>query len=143
MEERKYGANNYAPLPVVIAKGKGNHVVDVDNVRYYDCLSAYSALNLGHANKDIINASYEQMMKLHMTSRAFYNNLLYKAAKALGSFIEYEKVMFMNTGVEAGETAIKIARKWGYVKKGIPKNEAKVVFAKGNFWGRTITACGN
>ena len=132
---------NYAPLPVVLAEGHGSVVEDVDGFRYIDCLLGYSSINYGHGNKNIHKAMVEQMSKLYMTSRAFYNNKLYEAAKLITEIFKKDKVLFMNSGVEAGETAIKMARRWGYMVKNIPNNEAKVVFAKNNFWGRTITAC--
>ena len=132
---------NYAPLPVVLAEGHGSVVEDVDGFRYIDCLLGYSAINMGHGNAKIHTAMVEQMSKLYMTSRAFYNNKLYEAAKLITEIFQKDKVLFMNSGVEAGETAVKMARRWGYEVKKIKDNEAKIVFVKNNFWGRTITAC--
>jgi ornithine--oxo-acid transaminase len=138
--EDKYGAHNYHPLPVVLAKGEGVFMWDVDGKRYYDFLSGYSAVNQGHCHPKIIAAMVEQASTLTLTSRAFHNNLLGEYAKYITNYFGYDKVLPMNTGVEGGETAIKLARRWGYVKKGIPANEAKIVFADGNFWGRTLAA---
>lgn len=138
--EENYGAHNYHPLPVVIEKGEGVFLWDVDGKKYFDFLSAYSAVNQGHCHPRITKAFVDQAHKLTLTSRAFYNNLLGKYEKYITSFFGYDKVLPMNTGVEAGETAIKLARKWGYVKKGIPENEAKIIFVAGNFWGRTLAA---
>jgi ornithine--oxo-acid transaminase len=138
--EDKYGAHNYHPLPVVLAKGEGVFMWDVDGKRYYDFLSGYSAVNQGHCHPKIIAAMVEQASTLTLTSRAFHNNLLGEYAKYITNYFDYDKVLPMNTGVEGGETAIKLARRWGYVKKGIPANEAKIVFADGNFWGRTLAA---
>jgi Aminotransferase class-III len=140
--EEQYGAYNYHPLPVVLTHGKNTKVYDIDNVEYYDFLSAYSAVNQGHCHPRIIQALTEQAQKLTLTSRAFHND-------ALGEFSEYivqyfhhqfDRVLPMNTGVEGGETAIKLARRWGYNVKGIPPNKARVLFASQNFWGRTIAA---
>jgi len=138
--EDKYGAHNYHPLPVVLEKGEGVFVWDVDGKRYFDFLSAYSAVNQGHCHPKIINALTEQASKLTLTSRAFYNDCLGEYEKFVTSFFGYDKVLPMNTGVEAAETAIKLARRWGYEVKGIPANEAKIVFAEGNFHGRTISS---
>lgn len=138
--EDKYGAHNYHPLPVVLEKGEGVYVWDVDGKRYFDFLSAYSAVNQGHCHPRIIAALTEQASKLTLTSRAFYNNLLGDYEAFITSFFGYDKVLPMNTGVEGGETAMKLARRWGYDKKGIPANEAKMVFVEGNFWGRTLAA---
>jgi ornithine--oxo-acid transaminase len=138
--EDKYGAHNYHPLPVVLEKGEGVYVWDVDGKRYFDFLSAYSAVNQGHCHPRIIAALTEQASKLTLTSRAFYNNLLGDYEAFITSFFGYDKVLPMNTGVEGGETAMKLARRWGYDKKGIPTNEAKMVFVEGNFWGRTLAA---
>jgi ornithine--oxo-acid transaminase len=140
--ERQFLCNNYAPLPVVLKQGDGIYVKDVDNNWFMDFLSAYSAINHGHNNEYIIKKAFEQMNSLYMTARAFYNTKLSEAAEMVCKLFNYEKVLFMNTGVEAGESAIKIARRWGYMVKNIPDDQAKVVFAKGNFWGRTIYACG-
>ena len=139
--EREFLCNNYAPLPVICARGKDVYLQDIDGHIYIDFLSAYSAVNHGHCNPNIIKAAQEQMVKLHMTSRAFYNNVLAMASQMICKLFSYEKVLFMNSGVEAGESAVKIARRWGYVDKGIPDNHAKMVFANGNFWGRSLYAC--
>lgn len=138
--EDKYGAHNYHPIPVVLTKGEGVYVWDVDGNRYYDFLSAYSAVNQGHCHPKIIAAMTEQAAKLTLTSRAFYNNVLGKYEKFMTELFGYDKLLPMNTGVEGGETAIKLARRWGYEVKGIEKNKAKVIFAEGNFWGRTLAA---
>lgn len=138
--EEQYGAHNYHPLPVVIAKGKGVHVWDVDGKQYLDFLSAYSAVNQGHCHPKIIRALQEQSEILTLTSRAFHNNVLGEYEKFITEYFGYDRVLPMNTGVEGGETAIKLARKWGYEVKGIPENMAHVLFAEGNFWGRTIAA---
>ena len=138
--EEKYGAHNYHPLPVVLNRGEGVFVWDVDGKRYYDFLSGYSAVNQGHCHPKIIAALVEQAAKLTLTSRAFHSNLLGEYEKYITEYFGYDKVLPMNTGVEGGETAIKLARRWGYVVKGIEDNQAKVIFAKGNFWGRTMAA---
>ena len=138
--EDKYGAHNYHPIPVVLTKGEGVYVWDVDGKRYYDFLSAYSAVNQGHCHPKIIAAMAEQASKLTLTSRAFYNDVLGKYEKFITELFGYDKLLPMNTGVEGGETAIKLARRWGYEVKGIEKNKAKVIFAEGNFWGRTLAA---
>jgi aminotransferase (EC 2.6.1.-) len=136
--EEKYNAHNYHPLPVVLKEGKGVFVYDVDNKRYYDFLSGYSAVNQGHCHPKIIQALVQQAQKLTLTSRAFHSNLLGEYAQFITSYFGYEKVLPMNTGVEAVETALKIARKWGYEKKGIKPDEAKIVVCNQNFHGRTI-----
>tara|TARA_Y100001978_G_scaffold193465_1_gene199582 strand:- start:104 stop:1318 length:1215 start_codon:yes stop_codon:yes gene_type:complete len=138
--ESKYGAHNYHPLPVVLSKGKGIFVWDVEGNKYFDFLSAYSAVNQGHCHPKIISALKDQSNILTLTSRAFYNNTLGEYEKYITNFFGYDKVLPMNTGVEGGETANKLARKWGYEKKNIPKNKARIIFAKGNFWGRTLAA---
>ena len=138
--EYNYGAHNYSPLPVVIKKGLGVNLWDVDDIKYFDFLSAYSAVNQGHCHPKIINALLNQSKSLTLTSRAFYNNILGVYEEYITNLFGYDKVLPMNTGVEGGETAVKLARKWGYLKKGIPENKARVVFAKGNFWGRTLAA---
>ena len=138
--EYNYGAHNYSPLPVVIKKGLGVNLWDVDEIKYFDFLSAYSAVNQGHCHPKIINALLNQSKSLTLTSRAFYNNVLGVYEEYITNLFGYDKVLPMNTGVEGGETAVKLARKWGYLKKGIPENKARVVFAKGNFWGRTLAA---
>jgi ornithine--oxo-acid transaminase len=139
-QEEKYGAHNYHPLPVVLQKGKGVHLWDVDGKQYYDFLSGYSAVNQGHCHPKILSAMAEQAQTLTLTSRAFYNNQLGVYEKYITSYFGYQKVLPMNTGVEGGETAIKLARRWGYTVKGISDNNAKIIFAEGNFWGRTIGA---
>jgi ornithine--oxo-acid transaminase len=138
--EDKYGAHNYHPLPVVLEKGEGVYVWDVEGTKYYDFLSAYSAVNQGHCHPKIINALTQQAGVLTLTSRAFYNNVLGDFEKYITELFGYDKVLPMNTGVEGGETAIKLCRKWGYKVKGIPENKAKILFAENNFWGRTLAA---
>ena len=138
--EHKYGAHNYHPLPVVLSRGEGIFVWDVEEKKYYDFLSAYSAVNQGHSHPKIIQALKEQADILTLTSRAFHNNTLGEYEKYITEYFGYDKVLPMNTGVEGGETANKLARKWGYMKKGIPNNKARIIFAKGNFWGRTLAA---
>lgn len=140
IKEEKYGAHNYHPLPVVLSKGEGVHVWDVDGKHYFDFLSAYSAVNQGHCHPKIIKALNDQASKLTLTSRAFHNDILGEYERFITDLFGYDKVLPMNTGVEGGETANKLARKWGYLKKGIPENQAKIIFAKGNFWGRTLAA---
>ena len=137
--EDKYGAHNYHPLPVVLCKGEGVFLWDVEGKRYYDFLSSYSAVNQGHCHPRIINALIEQAKELTLTSRAFYNDKLGLAEKFVCDLFGYDKALFMNSGAEANETAIKLARKWGYTQKNIPANEAVIVAAKGNFHGRTTT----
>lgn len=137
--EDKYGAHNYHPLPVVLCKGEGVFVWDVEGKRYFDFLSAYSAVNQGHCHPRIINALIHQAKELTLTSRAFYNDKLGVAEKYICEMFGYEKALFMNSGAEANETAIKLARKWGYTKKGIPDNQAVIITAKRNFHGRTTT----
>ncbi|MBH76171.1 MAG: ornithine--oxo-acid transaminase [Flavobacteriales bacterium] len=138
--ELKYGAHNYHPLPVVLSRGEGVYVWDVEGKKYYDFLSAYSAVNQGHCHPKIIKALNSQASKLTLTSRAFHNDVLGPYEKFMTNFFGYDKVLPMNTGVEGGETANKLARKWGYMRKGIPENEAKIIFVNGNFWGRTLAA---
>ena len=138
--EDKYGAHNYHPLPVVLSKGEGAYVWDVEGKRYFDFLSAYSAVNQGHCHPKIISALNEQAATLTLTSRAFHNDVLGQFEKYITELFGYDKVLPMNTGVEGGETANKLARKWGYLKKGIEDNKARILFAKGNFWGRTLAA---
>ena len=138
--EENFGAHNYHPIPVVLEKGKGVFLWDVDGKRYYDFLSGYSAVNQGHCHPRIINALTEQAQHLTLTSRAFHSNLLGKYEQYITNYFGYDKVLPMNTGVEGGETAIKLARRWAYDIKGVKENEAKVVFAEGNFWGRTLAA---
>ena len=138
--ELKFGAHNYHPLPVVLSRGEGIYVWDVEGKKYYDFLSAYSAVNQGHCHPKIIKALNSQASKLTLTSRAFHNDVLGPYEKFMTNFFGYDKVLPMNTGVEGGETANKLARKWGYMRKGIPENEAKIIFVNGNFWGRTLAA---
>ena len=137
--EAKYGAHNYHPLPVVLAKGKGAKVWDVEGKEYYDFLSAYSAVNQGHCHPAILKAMYEQAEKLTLSSRAFYNDALGPWEKYVTEYFGYDKVLPMNTGAEADETALKLARRWGTVCKGIPNDEVTIVCCEGNFHGRTIT----
>lgn len=137
--ENQYGAHNYHPLPVVLAKGKGVHVWDCEGNQYYDFLSAYSAVNQGHCHPRIVEALKKQADELTLTSRAFYNDALGPYEKYICDYFGYDKVLPMNTGAEAVETAIKISRKWGYEKKGVAKNEAKIVVCENNFHGRTTT----
>ncbi|MEA5129382.1 MAG: ornithine--oxo-acid transaminase [Proteiniphilum sp.] len=137
--EEKYGAHNYHPLPVVLSKGKGCYVWDVDGKRYFDFLSAYSAVNQGHCHPKIVAALKEQAGKLCLTSRAFYNDSLGPFEKFIHDYFGYDKVLPMNSGAEAVETALKLTRKWAYLKKGIPENEAIIVACEGNFHGRTIS----
>jgi len=138
--EHEFGAHNYHPLPVVLKKGQGVYLWDVDDKKYLDFLSGYSAVNQGHCHPSIIQALVEQASSLTLTSRAFHNNLLGIYEAYITEYFGYDKVLPMNTGVEAGETAIKLARRWGYTVKGIPENKARIVFAEGNFWGRTMAA---
>lgn len=139
--EYKYGAHNYHPLPVALCRGKGVYVWDIEGKQYFDFLSAYSAVNQGHCHPKIINALKEQVEILTLTSRAFYSDMLGEYEEYVTKFFGYDKVLPMNTGVEGGETACKLARKWGYKVKNIPRNRAKIIFAEGNFWGRTLSAC--
>lgn len=138
--ESKYGAHNYHPLPVVLEKGEGVHVWDVDGARYFDFLSAYSAVSQGHCHPKIIEALITQAQRLTLTSRAFYNDQLGACEKYLAEYFGYDKALIMNSGVEAGETALKLTRKWAYKVKGIPADSAITVYASGNFWGRTLAA---
>jgi len=138
--EDRYGAHNYHPLPVVLEKGRGVHVWDVEGKVYYDFLSAYSAVNQGHCHPLIIDTLKKQAEKLTLTSRAFYNSVLGEFEKYITSYFGYDKVLMMNTGVEAVETAMKLARKWAYQVKGVEENKAVLIFADGNFHGRTIAA---
>ena len=137
--EEKYGAHNYHPLPVVLAKAKDVYVWDVEGKKYLDFLSAYSAVNQGHCHPEIIQTLIEQAQTLTLTSRAFYNNALGEYEKFLTTLLGYDKLLPMNTGAEAVETAIKLARKWGYMKKNIPENKAIIIVCEGNFHGRTTT----
>ncbi|MEI8136468.1 MAG: ornithine--oxo-acid transaminase, partial [Bacteroidota bacterium] len=138
--EENFGAHNYHPIPVVLEKGEGVYVWDVDGKKYFDFLSAYSAVNQGHCHPRIIKALTTQAQKLTLCSRAFYNSQLGEYEKYITEYFGYDKVLPMNTGVEGGETAIKLARRWAYDLKGVKENQAKIVFAKGNFWGRTLAA---
>lgn len=137
--EETYGAHNYHPLPIVLSKGEGVFLWDVEGKRYYDFLSAYSAVNQGHCHPRIIQALIDQAKELTLTSRAFYNDKLGVAEKYVCELFGYHKALFMNSGAEANETAIKLARKWGYTRKGIPDNKAIIVAARQNFHGRTTT----
>lgn len=138
--EAKFGAHNYEPIPVAITRGQGVYVWDVEGKKYFDFLSAYSAVNQGHCHPKIVAALKKQADILTLTSRAFYTDALGEFAEYITRIFGYDKVLPINSGVEAGETACKIARKWGYLKKRIPDNEAKIVFAEGNYWGRTLAA---
>ena len=137
--EDQYGAHNYHPLPVVLSRGEGVYVWDVEGKKYFDFLSAYSAVNQGHCHPKIINALKDQAERLTLTSRAFYNDLLGRYEQFATSFFGFDKLLPMNTGAEAVETALKLARKWGYEKKGIPANQAKIIVCHNNFHGRTIS----
>lgn len=138
--EDKFGAHNYHPLPVVLSKGEGVYLWDVEGKKYYDFLSAYSAVNQGHCHPRILNALTEQAKKLTLTSRAFHNDILGTYEKFITELFGFDRVLPMNTGVEGGETALKLCRKWAYTVKGVPDNQAKIVFVEGNFWGRTLAA---
>ncbi|MCD4768894.1 MAG: ornithine--oxo-acid transaminase, partial [Bacteroidales bacterium] len=138
-KEDKFGAHNYHPLPVVLERGDGPFVWDVEGKRYYDFLSAYSAVNQGHCHPRIIKAMADQAAKLTLTSRAFYSSVLGEYEEYITKYFGYDKVLPMNTGAEADETAIKLCRKWAYLKKGVPENRAKIVVCENNFHGRTIT----
>ncbi len=137
--ENKYGAQNYHPLPVVLSRGEGVYVWDVEGKKYYDFLSAYSAVNQGHCHPKIIEALKKQAENLTLTSRAFYNDVLGKYEEFATNFFGYDKLLPMNTGAEAVETAMKLARKWAYEKKGVPANQAKIIVCQNNFHGRTIS----
>lgn len=138
-QEARYGAHNYHPLPVVLSKGKGIFVWDVDGKRYYDFLSAYSAVNQGHGHPKILASFMEQAQQLTLTSRAFYNNVLGEFCKYITELLGYDKVLPMNSGAEAVETALKLCRKWAYKVKGVPEGQAKIIVCNNNFHGRTIT----
>jgi len=138
--EEEYGAHNYHPLPVVLSKGKGTRVWDVDGKEYFDFLSAYSAVNQGHCHPKIIQALIDQAQELTLTSRAFHNDKLGEYCQFLTDYFNFDRALPMNTGVEGGETAVKLARRWGYEVKGIAPNKARVLFANQNFWGRTLAA---
>lgn len=137
--EEKYGAHNYHPLPVVLEKGSGVHLWDVDGKKYYDFLSGYSAVNQGHCHPDILHALTQQAQRLTLTSRAFHSNLLGEYSRFITGYFGYDKVLPMNTGVEAVETAIKLCRKWAYEVKGVAEDKAKIITCHGNFHGRTTT----
>ncbi|MEO5583948.1 MAG: aminotransferase class III-fold pyridoxal phosphate-dependent enzyme, partial [Flavobacteriales bacterium] len=137
--EDRFGAHNYHPLPVVLERGEGVFLWDVEGKRYYDFLSAYSAVNQGHCHPKIIDALTTQAKKLTLTSRAFYNDVLGEFEEYITGYFKYDKVLPMNTGAEAVETALKLARKWGYERKGIPRDQARIIVCEGNFHGRTIT----
>lgn len=137
--EEKYGAHNYHPLPVVLSRGEGVYLWDVEGKKYFDFLSAYSAVNQGHCHPRIVGALVDQARQLTLTSRAFYNDCLGKFEKFATAYFGYDKLLAMNTGAEAVETAIKLTRKWAYMKKGIPQNEAKIIVCDNNFHGRTTT----
>ena len=139
-KEKKFGCANYAPLPVVLQKGEGSLVWDVEGKEYLDCLAAYSAVNQGHCHPKIVKALVDQAQVLGLTSRAFHNNKLGEFEEFITGIFKYDKCLPMNTGVEGGESAVKVARKWGYEVKGIPENKAKVIFCENNFWGRTVAA---
>lgn len=136
--EKRYGAHNYEPIPVVLAKGEGIYVWDVEGKKYFDFLSAYSAVNQGHCHPRIVATMIEQAQTLTLTSRAFYNDKLGLCEKYMAEYFGYDKVLMMNSGAEANETALKLARKWGYLKKGIPENQAVIVAVQRNFHGRTL-----
>jgi len=139
--EDKYGAHNYHPLPVALSRAQGVNVWDVEGKRYFDFLAGYSALNQGHCHPKIMAAMTEQASRLTLTSRAFYNDILGEYEEYMTKLFGYDKLLPMNTGVEGGETAIKLARKWAYGVKNVATNQARVIFAENNFWGRTLSAC--
>ena len=141
--EDQYGCHNYKPLPLVIASGSGLYLTDVEGKVYMDFLAGISAVNQGHCHPKIMAAMEEQIKTLTLTSRAFYNNKLGELEKYLCELFKYDKVLMMNTGVEAGESALKFVRRWAYDKKRVPLDQARVLFAKGNYWGRSIAACGS
>ena len=136
--EEKFGAHNYHPLPVVLSRGEGVFLWDVEGKRYYDFLSAYSAVNQGHCHPRIVQALRDQAEQLTITSRAFYNDQLGPFEKYISSYFDYDKVLMANSGAEAVETAIKLCRKWAYLKKGLASQNAKIIFVTGNFHGRTL-----
>ncbi len=138
--EDQFGAHNYHPIPVVIEKGEGIYLYGVNGKTYFDFLSAYSAVNQGHCHPRIVKALVDQASKLTLTSRAFHNNLLGEYEKYICNYFGFQKVLPMNTGVEGGETAIKLARRWAYTVKGVADNQAHILFVEGNFWGRTMAA---
>ncbi len=138
--EWQFGAHNYKPMPVVLERGKGVYVWDVEGNQYFDFLSAYSAVSQGHCHPRIVNAMIQQAQKLTLTSRAFHSDILGECEKFMAGYFGYDKVLMMNSGVEGGETALKLTRKWAYKVKGVPANQAVTVYATGNFWGRTLAA---
>lgn len=138
--EERYGAHNYHPLPVVLSRGEGIYLWNPEGERFIDCLSAYSAVNQGHCHPRLVKVMSEQMSRLTLVSRAFHSDILGEYCRYITSYFGYDRVLPMNTGVEGGETAIKLARRWGYLHKGIPDQTARVVFMEGNFWGRTLSA---
>lgn len=138
--EEKHGAHNYHPIPVVITRGEGVYVWDVEGRRYFDFLSAYSAVNQGHCHPRIVQAMIDQASRLTLTSRAFHNDILGEYEAFMTQLFGYDKLLPMNTGVEGGETAVKLARRWAYDVKGVEKYKAKILFVEGNFWGRTLSA---
>ncbi len=138
--EWRYGAHNYKPMPVVLERGLGVHVWDVEGNRYLDFLSAYSAVSQGHCHPRIVNAMIAQAQKLTLTSRAFHSDILGECEKFMAEYFGFDKVLMMNSGVEGGETALKLTRKWAYTVKGVEANKAVTVYATGNFWGRTLAA---
>ncbi len=138
--EHLHGAKNYHPLPIVLTRGEGPFLYDTENKRYLDFLSAYSAVNQGHCHPKIVSALIQQAARLTLTSRAFHNDVLGEFCEFITAYFGYDRVLPMNTGVEAGETALKLCRKWAYNVKKVPANQAKILFAAGNFWGRTLAA---
>ncbi len=136
----RYGAHNYHPIPVVLSRGEGIYLWNPENERFYDFLSAYSAVNQGHCHPRIVNALVEQAKRLTLTSRAFHSDVLGEYCRYITDYFGYDRVLPMNTGVEGGETAVKLARRWGYLHKNIPDDQARIVFVEGNFWGRTLAA---
>lgn len=140
-QELKYGAKNYKSIGICIKKAKGIYLTDIYDKKYIDFISSYSAVNQGHCHSRLTNTIIEQSSKLTLTSRAYHNNILGPYMNFITDLFKYDKILPMNTGVEAGETAIKIARKWGYNYKNVPENKAEIIFPTNNFWGRTITAC--
>ena len=138
--EEKYGAHNYHPLPVVLARGEGVYLWNVEGEKFFDCLAAYSAVNQGHCHPRLVKVMIEQASRLTLTSRAFHSDALGEFCRYITNFFGYDRVLPMNTGVEGGETAVKLARRWGYLHKDIPDQQARVVFVEGTFWGRTLSA---
>lgn len=138
--EDRYGSHNYHPLPVVLSRAEGIYMWNVEGVRYMDFLSAYSAVNQGHCHPRLLSALQDQASRLTLTSRAFHSDILGEYCKYITETFGYQRVLPMNTGVEGGETSVKLARRWGYLHKNIPDNQARIVFAEGNFWGRTVAA---